>query len=161
MQQIPFIIKEIQFSHFVDAEKYPGGRMEQTRDKRAINERNTLTPRHDVERRRSAAVHRTNNACCIRTPLARVRSFRRIPHCKPDRPRTERQPLRFETGHAAHAGFLRHTRKRRQSPFSAVNLFFSLDRTAAFMYISRVLLGRSNVSCRAVERPSPPLVHHA
>jgi hypothetical protein len=38
---------------------------------------------------------------------------------------------------------------------------FDLDRTTAFMYMSRVLSGRSNVRCRAFEQTYPPLSFHA
>ncbi len=143
-------LNKILFIRFIPAEISPFVQMERTWDKRAINERNMFTPDHHVAGRRLTAVRNTNSMCFIRT--ARIMARRRHLYNKPDREKAS--PFKRKCGSYRH--LVNSSQITAGSPVFRQRACFYLDSVAAFMYIFRVLLGRSNVSCRALEHPTPP-----
>jgi hypothetical protein len=105
------------------------------------------------------AVQQTNSACLARTVYPVVCLVRTTLRHNLTGARTETWYLLPKAGYAGSCGFsATHRKQRRKSPFLVQNGVFNLDRTAAFMYKSRVLLDRSKAHRRAVERPRPTVL---
>jgi hypothetical protein len=137
----------------------PAWRLEQSREKRAKNERNEFTSCLHVEGRSSGSratneqsvphSHGSLRACPVSAMLRHGRTGARTERrASPSQDRTCR-PRRLASP---------HRKQWRKSLFLIRTGVFDLDRTAAFMYKSRVSMGYVNACCRAVASPCPTVL---
>jgi hypothetical protein len=134
-------------------------RLEWSRDKRAKNERIGFTSCDHVEGRMLTAVRQANNMCLARTAhsVARLVPANAAPRPARGTDRKTVSPSQ-RSGMSTMPVCCTASEAMAESLFLIQTGVFDLDRTAAFMYISRVLLDRSKARRRAVERPCPTVL---